>query len=296
MKTIERMKQDLGFEQIILPFFQMLRGANAADIARLRSSVLEERGKFAHSGTTIVGFMYSHGIVMAADRQTSFGWHKSIETVKLKQVGTHSVIGMAGMCACIQETERQLVINTKHLAQFLEKDLYIEAQGKLLERILKANFLSLGFLEEILGYIAVPILGGVNPQQQIACLYSFDGAGAITDLVSTSTKYDSVGSGSLYAKTVLDRKWKAKCTEEEALLLAVEAVYAAGSRDMGSAPAHIAPPTVAFITTDGVAFVPQEKTIEIATNFYIDDLVRRGGNADDYVIVKPIIKKEEKQP
>src|SRR3989344_5258270 len=67
-----------------------------ADLAgRLRGS------NTLHSGTTIAAFTYKDGVVMAADRQTSAGYHRSsTETQKIVDVSSHSVMGSAGMVSC----------------------------------------------------------------------------------------------------------------------------------------------------------------------------------------------------
>lgn len=277
---------DLSFlNEDIAPirFLHQLRDAGPEERQRLRATVLQARSALAHSGTTIVGFLYRHGIATAADRQTTHGWNKSFESVKIYPVGSHSVVGMAGMVACIQETYQVLCEQIQQFELWLKNDLFIAAHGRLLERILKSNFFGLGILGEILGYVAVPILGGVNPREQTARLYLYDSAGAIDDVTEKVCKYGAVGSGGVQARTVLDRKWAVDMSQEDAVRLAVEAIYAAGMRDIGSGPVQVAPPTVALATTSGVSFVPEEQTALCAYEIYTDDMKRRG----------VVVKKEE---
>src|SRR3989338_2656709 len=246
----------LNNDAIPIPFLNQLCGATLDERKRLRMTILEKRGVFARSGTTIAGFLYRHGVIMAADCQMTFGMRKSLESVKIREVGSHSIVGMAGMVACIQETYHILVDQMKQFELWLQNDLFIEAQGKLLERILKSNFFGLGILGEILGYVAVPLLGGVDPRKKTAHLYAYDAAGAITDVTEKSCKYEAVGSGGVFARTVLDRAWAADMPRDDAIRLAVEAIHTAGMRDIASGPAQIAPPIVALATTSGISFVP----------------------------------------
>ena len=69
-----------------IPECAQLRDANASHIAELRSQVAHQR-TLRHSGTTIVGFLYKNGVIMAADRQSTSGWEKEFNDVLKGQNG-----------------------------------------------------------------------------------------------------------------------------------------------------------------------------------------------------------------
>ncbi len=62
-----------------------------------------------HSGTTVLAFQYSKGVMFAADRKTSDGYMGilSMKSIKIHQLADHELIGCAGSVG-----EIQLIVKT----------------------------------------------------------------------------------------------------------------------------------------------------------------------------------------
>ncbi len=252
-----------------------MRDASAAHIAELRSQVTHNR-TLRHSGTTIVGFLYKNGVIMAADRQSTSGWEKEFESVKIHKITEHVLFGGAGLVALIQSMREAIIRTGKHFEGFLGNPLDVDSYALITKHLLKENFLAFGLYSEILGYIAVPIIAGVSADQSRASLYSFDSAGAIYDHVSNSRQFAVIGSGSVYAKGVLEDSWAKNMSEDDAIRLAVRAIYRAGGSDIGSGHADINPPMIVLVTTNGLQEVMEESVRKIAWSIRVDDCRRRG--------------------
>lgn len=258
-----------------IPECAQLRDASASHIAELRSRVVHHR-TLRHSGTTIVGFLYKHGVIMAADRQTTNGGEKEFETVKVHEISKHVLFGGAGLVALIQSMRESIVRLGKHFEGFLGGPLDVDSYAKITRHLLRENFLAFGLYSEILGYIAVPIIAGVNADQSRASLYSFDDAGGMYDHVANSRQFATIGSGSVFAKGVLEESWAKNMSQNDAIRLAVRAIYRAGGSDIGSGHADINTPLVVLVTTSGLHEVAEESVRSIAWSIRVDDCVRRG--------------------
>jgi proteasome beta subunit len=81
------------------------------------------------------------------------------------------------------------------------------------------------------GLAVVPLFAGfdLSPSDpaKIGRIFSFDVAGGLYE----ETGYDSIGSGSLFAKSALKKKYRLGVSTADAIRLAVEALYDAADDD-----------------------------------------------------------------
>jgi len=227
------------------------------------------------SGTTIAAFTYEDGVIMVADRQTSAGYQiSSSETNKIVDVSDYSIYGAAGLVSYIQEVveklKRLLIIFGSHI----EAPIYIDGQAKLLERILKINSINTIFYYDILGFVAVPILAGWDPEYEIPRIYSYDAAGGMYDIASRTKQYTATGSGSDFAKTILDDRWQRGMSGDDAVELAVRSVTRAGERDVCTS-FITSPATIRIVSKNGLGHVSEDEAMSIAHKIFYDDLRRR---------------------
>ena len=239
----------------------------------------EERRQVRHSGTTIVALSCENGkkMVMAADRQTTSGFERtSVETIKIHEVSSHSLFGGAGLVAYIQDLKHIFTVALRRISQFLERDIYIDGQARLMENILKRNFLDRGILDMMLGYVAVPILAGWDPINRCVRIFSYDEAGGIYEATGDTCKYVTIGSGGFPAKITLDEKWGGSKSCAEATELAIRAILRAGARDIGSSLAPLHPPMVYLVSKNGIEKVDEELVLMTARVIAREDARRRG--------------------
>jgi 20S proteasome subunit beta 5 len=173
--------------------------------------------KFLH-GTTTLGFVFKHGIVIAVDSRASMGSYVGSQTVKKCIEITPYLLGtMAGGAADCMYWERHLGRLCRLYELRNKERITTAAASKLLHNIMygyKGYGLSMGTM--IAGWDK-----GLGPN-----LYYCDSEG-------TRVKGEkfSVGSGSPYAYGVLDEGYKYDMSIDEACELGRRSIYHATFRD-----------------------------------------------------------------
>lgn len=248
---------------------------NGDDLQTKGRSNVSESPKEAYkapreSGTTVTAFQFSQGIVLAGDRQTS-SWFSIVsqESVKIYQVGSHSAFMYAGLVGDGQAVTKSLRrVNIDFLNRF-GIPLSLDGQANYLVRFLRLHFDHGIFLQ------AWGIIAGLNLSPPDFKIYSVEPTGCkiSSDLVTT-------GSGGDRAEDELEKfRGKIKSRSlgaDEAIELAVRAIYVAGKKDMGTSDVRLAVPTVATISVDGFSFVNQKKVEEIRDKLISQE--KRDGN------------------
>jgi len=173
--------------------------------------------KFLH-GTTTLGFVFKHGVIIAVDSRASMGSYVGSQTVKKCIEITPYLLGtMAGGAADCQFWERHLG-KLCRLHELRNKDrITTAAASKLLHNIMygyKGYGLSMGTM--IAGWDK-----GIGPN-----LYYCDSEGT-----RVKGNHFSVGSGSPYAYGVLDQGYRHDMSVEEACELGRRSIYHATFRD-----------------------------------------------------------------
>ena len=168
-------------------------------------------------GTTTLGFIFEHGIVIAVDSRASQGPYISSQTVKkVIEINPFLLGTMAGGAADCQFWQRNLGIQCRLHELENGKRITVRAASKLLANTLysyKGRGLSMGTM------IAGWDLNGPG-------LYYVDSEGT-----RLKGQRFSVGSGSLFAYGVLDQGYRWDLSVKEACELGRRAIYHATFRD-----------------------------------------------------------------
>lgn len=178
---------------------------------------LDKNIKMAH-GTTTLGFVFDHGVLIAVDSRASMGSYIGSGTVKkVIEISKHLLGTMAGGAADCSYWERNLAFQTRVHELREGKRISVAAASKLLSNTLyqyRGRGLSMGTM--IAGWDEA-----LGPN-----LYYIDNDG-------TRLKGDrfSVGSGATYAYGVLDNDYRKDLTIPEAVALGKRAIYHATHRD-----------------------------------------------------------------
>lgn len=168
-------------------------------------------------GTTTLGFIFKHGVIIAVDSRASSGTYISSQTVKkVIEINPFLLGTMAGGAADCQFWQRNLGMRCRLYELNNNKRISVRAASKLLANTMysyKGMGLSMGTM-----------IAGWDPQGP--GLYYVDSDGQ-----RTSGQIFSVGSGSLYAYGVLDQGYKWDMDVEDAIELGQRAIYHATFRD-----------------------------------------------------------------
>ena len=210
--------------------------------------------KRVHSGTTVLAFFYDKGIILAGDRKTSCGFSiVDQDKVKLYQVAPHSACAAAGLVSDIQMLVRDLEqVNGAFFSQY----------GYLLSIEGQVNYLINQF-RYYWQYTFAPLevsifLGGLNPKNGSFQLFDIGSDGFQRECLD----YVVNGSGSDFAATKLEESRKKilekKLSKDEAIELALRAIFMAGKKDLGTSDVRVAIPTIATIDNKGFSFMDSE--------------------------------------
>ena len=201
-------------------------------------------------GTTVLAMRYESGVLMAGDRLATMGnLVASREIQKVYATDPHSLMAIAGAAGPAIDMARLLRIQLEH---------YEKIEGAPLELEGKANTLA-GLIKQHLpmamqGLVVVPLFAGFDHRRQLGRLWRYEPTGGRYE----ERNFDSVGSGSMFARESLKKSYHQQPSKEEALRMAVEALTDAADEDTatgGVDPIRGIYPLVKICDRDGITDV-----------------------------------------
>ncbi|MFJ4207659.1 proteasome subunit beta [Paenarthrobacter sp. NPDC089675] len=211
--------------------------------------------------TTIVAMTYAGGVLMAGDRRATMGnviASRHIE--KVFPADRYSVLGIAGTAGLAIDITRLFQVELEH---------YEKIEGTLLSLVGKANRLGAmirGNLPMAMqGMAVIPLFAGFDHVSATGRLFSYDLTGGRYE----EYEHHSVGSGSVYARGALKKLWRPNLPEEDAVAVAVEALYDAADDDSatgGPDPVRQLYPVIYAVNRAGHRRVPERELAAISAS------------------------------
>lgn len=205
----------------------------------------------APHGTTIVAVTFAGGVVMAGDRRATMGSHiASREIEKVFPADEYAAVGIAGTAGLALELVRLFQLELEHYEKIEGASLTLDGKANRLATMIRSN---LGLAMQ--GLAVVPLLGGFDQDQQRGRIYSYDVTGGRYE----EHEFHSVGSGAVFARGSLKKRWRPDLDARTAVDVAVEALYDAADDDSGTGgPDSVREiwPIVATVTAAGYLLVP----------------------------------------
>ena len=172
------------------------------------------------TGTTIVGIKGKDYVILAADKQTTYGTIKyNKQTKKIHPISDYMALATSGLVGDTQILTRFL----ENRIRSMEIELGEKPSPKSIVKYLALILNSTKFFPFWVGLI----LGGYKDGPYLA---SVDMAGGIVE----PDKYTAEGSGMPYALAVLESDYKENMSVNDAIKLAVKAVEASRRLDIYS--------------------------------------------------------------
>jgi proteasome beta subunit len=215
-------------------------------------------------GTTIVALKYPGGVLIAGDRRSTQGnMIAGRDVQKVYVADDYTATGIAGTAAIAVEFARLYAVELEH---------YEKVEGVALTFAGKVNRLAImvrGNLGAALqGFVALPLLVGydlADPDPQNAGrIVSFDAAGGWN---IEAEGYQSVGSGSIFAKSSIKKLYPRVTDAESGLKVAIEALYDAADDDSATGGPDLVRgiyPTAVTIGAEGADDVGEQRIAELA--------------------------------
>ncbi|ULE35830.1 proteasome subunit beta [Mycobacterium sp. IDR2000157661] len=215
-------------------------------------------------GTTIVALKYPGGVVMAGDRRSTQGnMIAGRDVQKVYITDDYTATGIAGTAAIAVEFARLYAVELEHYEKLEGVALTFQGKVNRLATMVRGN---LG--AALQGFIAVPLLAGFDLDDRNPAaagrIVSFDAAGGWN---FEEEGYQSVGSGSIFAKSSMKKLYSRVSDAVSALRVAVEALYDAADDDSATGGPDLVRgiyPTAVSIGAEGAEEVSEDRIAEIA--------------------------------
>jgi proteasome beta subunit len=206
--------------------------------------------RVAH-GTTVLGLRFGDGVLVAGDRLATMNYMVgSRDLQKVYATDDYSLMAIAGAAGPCIEMARLLRVQFEHYEKIEGQPLELEGKANTLSGLIKQNLPA-----AMQGLVVVPIFAGFDRRRGVGRVWKYEITGARFE----EQEYDSVGSGSIFAKESIKKRWKSGASRDEALRIAVEALTDAADEDRATGGVDVVRgiyPTVKLCTARGIEDVP----------------------------------------
>ena len=230
----------------------------------------------APHGTTIVSLLHGDGAIMAGDRRATMGnLIASRDIEKVHPADAYSLIGIAGTAGIGIELMRLFQVELEHYEKIEGAMLSLDGKANRLAAMVRGN---LG--AALQGLAVVPLFAGYDlapaDPARAGRIFSFDVAGGLYE----ETGFDAIGSGSVFAKSALKKRYRAGVSTQDAIRLGVEALYDAADDDTATGGPDLTRkiyPVVMTATAEGTHRLTDTEITAIAEQVVAGRMENPGG-------------------
>ncbi len=230
----------------------------------------------APHGTTVVAATFAGGVVMAGDRRATMGNMIAERDVqKVFPADDYSMIGIAGTVGIAIEMVRLFQVELEHYEKIEGTSLTLEGKANRLSTMIRGN---LGAAMQ--GLAVVPLLAGFDLAAEDPAtagkIFSYD----ITGGRHEERGYHGVGSGSLFARAALKKRWRPGLSVDDVVRVTVDSLYDAADEDSATGgPDMIRKvyPMVMVATAEGIHRVPDEQVGAVIDGVLAERMENPGG-------------------
>jgi proteasome beta subunit len=253
-------------------FAELLRRSGQHPLFTAEGDGLQATTPTAH-GTTVVAIRYADGVIMAGDRRATSGHlisHRTME--KVFAADRYSGVAIAGAAGPAVEMVRLFQLQLEHYEKVEGAHLSLEGKANQLGQMVRNHLPA-----AMQGLAVVPLFAGYDTRRGAGRLFQYDVTGGRYE----EQDFSSTGSGSLHAGTVVKLGYKEGMSREEAIDLAIQALFQAADEDSATGGPDLVRgiyPTIATITAEGFTPVSQEE-IEQRFRSMLDTMATHGSQA-----------------
>jgi proteasome beta subunit len=205
-------------------------------------------------GTTIVALAFRGGVLIAGDRRATMGnlvAQRDIEKVFVTD--DYSAVGIAGTAGIAIEMAKLFAVELQHYEKIEGVALSLDGKSNRLSTMLKGNLDG-----ALMGLAVLPLFVGLD----------IDAADLTGGRFAETAGYHAVGSGSLFAKSALKKRYDADADLDIAVRTSLEALYDAAEDDTATGGPDLArkiyPVVVTITAEEGAIRLPDERTGTVA--------------------------------
>ena len=251
--------------------FTEFLGAAAPDLLPSRLTLPPGTVEAPH-GTTIVAVTHVDGVVMAGDRRATMGniiAQRDIE--KVFPADDFSCVGIAGTAGLAIEMVRLFQVELEHFEKLEGHVLSLDGKANRLSAMIRGN---LGMAMQ--GLAVVPLFAGYDLDGSVGRIFSYDVTGGRYEEHS----FHSVGSGSIFARSALKKRFTDGVSEAEAVKLCVDALYDAADDDSATGGPDVSRriwPVVMSVTDEGLRRLPDDEVGAVVQTVVDERMTNPGG-------------------
>ena len=241
---------------------ELLPGRRPLPVGLAADTAGQLAGKVPHA-TTIVAIACAEGVLMGGDRRATMGnliAQRDIE--KVFAADAYTLVGIAGTAGVGLEVMRLFQVELEHYEKIEGTMLSLDGKANRLATMIRNN---LGAAMQ--GLAVIPLFAGFDLDARNAAeagrIFSFDVAGGVYE----EHGYDSIGSGSLFAKSSMKKRYRPGLTSDQAARVAIEALYDAADDDTATGGPDLVRklyPVVMVATAEGSRRYTDEETAALA--------------------------------
>jgi proteasome beta subunit len=226
----------------------------------------------APHGTTIVAVTHADGVLMAGDRRATMGnviAQRDIE--KVFPGDEYSCVGIAGTAGLAVEMVRLFQVELEHYEKLEGATMSLEGKANRLTTLIRNNLAM-----AMQGLAVVPLFAGYDLVTGTGRIFSYDVTGGRYEEHS----FHSVGSGSVFARSALKKRYRDDVSEADAVRLAVDALYDAADDDSATGGPDLTRkiwPVVMTVTGDGLRRLADDEVGAVVQAVVDDRMARPGG-------------------
>jgi proteasome beta subunit len=233
-------------------------------------------GDLAPHGTTIVAVSFDGGVVMAGDRRATMGnLIASRDMEKVFPADSYSAVGIAGTAGIAIELVRLFRVELEHYEKIEGTALSFDGKANRLATMIRGN---LGAAMQ--GLAVVPVFAGFDLDRSdpstAGRIYSYDVTGGRYE----EHDFHAVGSGSLFAKSALKKRYRRGGSAEDGVRLSLEALYDAADDDSATGGPDLTRgiyPVVMVVDAGGVRRLPDQEVGAVVADVVEGRIANPGG-------------------
>ncbi len=219
-------------------------------------------------GTTVLALRYRGGVVIAGDRRATEGTSISERRIeKVHKTDHYSAVAIAGAAGPCMDLTRLFQVELEHYEKLEGTELSSDGKANKLAQMIKGNLPM-----AMQGLVVVPIFAGYDIKRGSGRIFKYDIVGGQYE----EAEYYAIGSGGKDARGSLKKIFKKESSCDEAICIAVEALYDAAEGDVATGGPDMVRgifPTVKFINEQGVSDVEEAQIKRVFTEI----MSRQGG-------------------
>lgn len=205
-------------------------------------------------GTTVLALKYRDGAIIAGDRRATEGFQIADRRIeKVFRIDEYSAMAIAGAAGPCIEMAKLFQTELEHYEKLEGVQLSCEGKANKLGQMVKAN-LPMVFQ----GLVVMPLYVGYDLMRKEGRIFKYD----ITGGRYEESDHHSIGSGGKDARNTMREHYRLGLLEEEAIRVALLALYNAADEDVGTGGPDLVRgiyPTAKIVSQDGIMDVPEDR-------------------------------------